>query len=175
MPFKSKAQQRYMFAAESRGDLKKGTAREFAKDTDFKKIPERVKKAARTAEEMSHPAHREIIEEDNFKSKKMKHPELRGRIKEATMSAFWEGFEKEASGTPGMAALELAGLGALAIPSAAGLAGHKMKDHHKDLLEVGGLGVLAAPYAKDLAVAGMGKLRSLRGLKNFGQMAMRIR
>jgi hypothetical protein len=47
MPFKSKAQQRYMFAAEARGDLKKGTAREWAHETkDIKKLPERVKKAS---------------------------------------------------------------------------------------------------------------------------------
>lgn len=34
-----------MFAAEARGELKKGTAREFAEGTNFKKLPERVKKA----------------------------------------------------------------------------------------------------------------------------------
>jgi hypothetical protein len=44
MPFKSKAQARFMFAAEKRGDVKKGTAEEFAKATpDIKKLPEKVK------------------------------------------------------------------------------------------------------------------------------------
>ena len=45
MPFKSKSQQRFMFAAESRGDLPKGTAERWAKDTpDIKKLPEKKKK-----------------------------------------------------------------------------------------------------------------------------------
>ena len=43
MPFKSKAQQRYMFSAEARGELKKGTARKWAKDTkDIKSLPEKA-------------------------------------------------------------------------------------------------------------------------------------
>jgi hypothetical protein len=43
MPFKSKAQQRFMFAAEERGDVPKGTAREWAHKTkSIKKLPERV-------------------------------------------------------------------------------------------------------------------------------------
>lgn len=43
MPFKSKAQQRWMFAAESRGELPKGTAREWAHHTpNIKKLPERI-------------------------------------------------------------------------------------------------------------------------------------
>lgn len=47
MPFKSKAQQRWMFAAESRGEVPKGTAREWAHKTkDIKKLPEHVKKTA---------------------------------------------------------------------------------------------------------------------------------
>lgn len=46
MPFKSKAQQRFMFAAEARGELARGTARRWAKHTDnIKKLPEHVKKA----------------------------------------------------------------------------------------------------------------------------------
>lgn len=45
-PFKSKAQQRFMFAAEARGDVAKGTARRWAHETKgIKKLPERVKKA----------------------------------------------------------------------------------------------------------------------------------
>lgn len=46
MPFKSKAQQRFMFSAESRGELPKGTARRWAHHTkDIKKLPEHVKKS----------------------------------------------------------------------------------------------------------------------------------
>jgi hypothetical protein len=49
MPFKSKAQQRYMFAAESRGEIPEGTAARWAGETkSIKKLPEYVeaKKAA---------------------------------------------------------------------------------------------------------------------------------
>ena len=47
MPFKSKAQQRYMFAAESRGELEPGTARRWAHETkSIKKLPEYVEKNA---------------------------------------------------------------------------------------------------------------------------------
>jgi hypothetical protein len=42
MPFKSKAQQRFMFAAEERGDVPEGTAERWAKHTpDIKKLPEK--------------------------------------------------------------------------------------------------------------------------------------
>lgn len=45
MPFESKAQQRYMFAAEKRGELKRGTAKKWAHETkDMKHLPERKKK-----------------------------------------------------------------------------------------------------------------------------------
>jgi hypothetical protein len=45
MPFKSKAQQRFMFAAEDRGDLPKGTAKGWAEHTpSIKKLPEHAKK-----------------------------------------------------------------------------------------------------------------------------------
>ncbi len=44
-PFASKAQQRFMFAAEARGDVKKGTAERWAKETpSIKSLPERKKK-----------------------------------------------------------------------------------------------------------------------------------
>lgn len=47
MPFKSKAQQRFMFAAEARGDLPSGTAKRWAKHTkDISKLPERKKESA---------------------------------------------------------------------------------------------------------------------------------
>lgn len=45
MPFKSDAQRKFMFAAEKRGDIPKGTAEEFADATPKgKKLPEHVKK-----------------------------------------------------------------------------------------------------------------------------------
>jgi hypothetical protein len=41
MPFKSKAQQRFMFSAESKGELPKGTAERWAEHTpDIKALPE---------------------------------------------------------------------------------------------------------------------------------------
>lgn len=44
MPFKSKAQARFMFAAEKRGDIEPGTAERWAKDTkSIKALPEKVK------------------------------------------------------------------------------------------------------------------------------------
>ena len=44
MPFQSKAQQRYMFAAEGRGELPKGTARRWAHETkNIKRLPNRKK------------------------------------------------------------------------------------------------------------------------------------
>lgn len=54
MPFKSKAQQRFMFAAEDRGELPKGTAKEWADATEKKKggieaLPEKVKSSKKTA------------------------------------------------------------------------------------------------------------------------------
>lgn len=46
MPFKSKSQQRYMFSAEAKGDLPKGTAKRWAHHTkDIKSLPEHVKHA----------------------------------------------------------------------------------------------------------------------------------
>lgn len=44
-PFKSKAQQRFMFAAEARGELKKGTAKKWAEHTpNIKSLPNKVSK-----------------------------------------------------------------------------------------------------------------------------------
>ena len=44
MPYKSKAQQRFMYAAEERGDVEEGTASRWSKETkDIKGLPERVK------------------------------------------------------------------------------------------------------------------------------------
>ena len=40
MPFESKAQQRFMFAAEARGDILKGTAKKWVEHTkDIKNLP----------------------------------------------------------------------------------------------------------------------------------------
>lgn len=45
MPFKSKAQQKWMFAAEARGDVPKGTAKEWAHKTkNIKRLPKKVKR-----------------------------------------------------------------------------------------------------------------------------------
>jgi len=45
MPYKSKAQARFMFAAEARGELEPGTARRWAHHTkNIKRLPEKVKK-----------------------------------------------------------------------------------------------------------------------------------
>lgn len=53
MPFKSKAQQRFMFAAEARGELPKGKALEWAHETkNIKKLPERKKTAEDIAKEL---------------------------------------------------------------------------------------------------------------------------
>ena len=53
MPFKSKAQQRFMFAAEERGDVPKGIAEEWAHKTkNIKKLPEHKKKASEIAPEV---------------------------------------------------------------------------------------------------------------------------
>lgn len=40
MPFKSEAQRRFMYAAEARGDVAKGTAARWAKHTKDKDLPE---------------------------------------------------------------------------------------------------------------------------------------
>src|SRR5579859_5300985 len=43
MPFKSKSQERWMFAAEKRGDVKPGTAKNWAHETpDFSNLPDHV-------------------------------------------------------------------------------------------------------------------------------------
>lgn len=45
MPFRSKRQQRFMFAAEARGELAPGTARRWAHHTrDLKHLPEKVRR-----------------------------------------------------------------------------------------------------------------------------------
>jgi hypothetical protein len=45
MPYKSKAQEKLFFAKEAKGELPKGTAKEWAHETkNIKKLPEHVKK-----------------------------------------------------------------------------------------------------------------------------------
>lgn len=49
MPIKSKAQQRFLFAAEARGDVPKGTAKRWVAETGaakLKRLPEYVDRAA---------------------------------------------------------------------------------------------------------------------------------
>lgn len=59
MPFKSKAQQKFMFAAESRGDVPKGTAEEWAHKTkNIKELPEHVKKHGSSESSHRHKEHR---------------------------------------------------------------------------------------------------------------------
>lgn len=48
MPFKSRSQKRWMFAAEARGEVPEGTARRWQAHTKDKDLPERVKKASLT-------------------------------------------------------------------------------------------------------------------------------
>ncbi len=46
MPFKSKAQQKKMFALEAEGKIKKGTAERWAKETpNIKALPQKVSKS----------------------------------------------------------------------------------------------------------------------------------
>jgi hypothetical protein len=48
MPFKSKAQQRWMFAAEERGEVPAGTAARWAHHTkNIKKLPEKKKETTK--------------------------------------------------------------------------------------------------------------------------------
>ncbi len=50
MPYKSKSQQRFMYAAEERGDVEPGTAARWSKETkDAKDLPERAKSAKKAA------------------------------------------------------------------------------------------------------------------------------
>lgn len=62
--------------------------------------------------------------------------------------AFWNGFVKKAEAF-GHAA-ELAGLGALAVPSIQALRGKPMKERTAHKMELAGLGILAAPTLKKM-------------------------
>ena len=60
-------------------------------------------------------------------------------------------------------ALENLGLGILAAPSVAGLAGHPMGEKTKEIAEVGGLGVLAAHPTYELGHAAVNAIKGLPG------------
>ncbi len=54
MPFKSKAQMRFMFAAEERGELPKGTAKRWLKHTkNIKNLPKKKKNIKKKASSLS--------------------------------------------------------------------------------------------------------------------------
>lgn len=68
MPFKSKAQQRFMFAAEARGEVPKGTAKRWAHETpDIKELPEKKGES-------------ETLQEHVFSTKAKKHRHLKEKI-----------------------------------------------------------------------------------------------
>jgi hypothetical protein len=144
MPFKSQAQRRFMFAAESRGEVPKGTAKRWAHETPKdKKLPERVKEKRATFE-----AAISCMDIGDSMTEKV---------------AFGAGLQlgmKTASAL-GTAA-ELTGLGVLAVPAAMDLA-HKPKNETKgeakmrkirSAAELGGLGILAAHTIKSAAEIG---------------------
>lgn len=49
MPYKSKAQARAMHAKAARGEIKKSVVKEFDQATNFKRLPEKVKKPRKHA------------------------------------------------------------------------------------------------------------------------------
>jgi len=66
MPFRSKSQQRWMFAAEARNELPKGTARRWAKETKkqkggFTALPEKVPQTEKTAADLARIALRAVF------------------------------------------------------------------------------------------------------------------
>lgn len=72
MPFKSKAQQRYMYAAASRGEIPKKTVKEWSDATDFKHLPERkemqsLKKEAEEWGALALAANEELLKEAGWK------------------------------------------------------------------------------------------------------------
>jgi len=65
MPFRSKAQQRFMFAAEARGEVPKGTAKRWAKETpNIKNLPERAHEKKSAYELGFELALRDFMEKD---------------------------------------------------------------------------------------------------------------
>lgn len=67
MPFKSKRQQRWMFAAEARGEVPKGTAKRWARETkNIEDLPEKKKKDKRMKKEGMFFEDREEVQDGNF-------------------------------------------------------------------------------------------------------------
>lgn len=62
--------------------------------------------------------------------------------------------------------LDNIGLGILAVPSVAGLAGHPMSDRNKEIAEVGGLGILAAHPTYEMGHAAVNAIKGLPGQGN---------
>jgi len=55
MPFRSQRQRRFMFAAEARGDIEKGTAKRWAEHTpNIKSLPEKAKKKPKKTTKKKH-------------------------------------------------------------------------------------------------------------------------
>ena len=68
------------------------------------------------------------------------------------METFWKGFEKKASH-----AAELAGLGALAVPTIQKMRGKPISDKASHRWELGGLATLAAPSLYAVGKKALGK------------------
>lgn len=78
MPFVSKSQQRFFYAAEAKGELPKGTAKEWQDATPKgKKLPEHVKKKASLGEEAAEFAIKLANEELRLKIKERKFHSLK--------------------------------------------------------------------------------------------------
>lgn len=89
------------------------------------------------------------------------------KLSTVTLNAFIDEVQKIGSeGALGMAT-ELAGLGALAVPSIQHLRGKPMDEHAAHKYELGGLGILAAPYAYGLARKGLQGFKGLMGLRRL--------
>lgn len=71
------------------------------------------------------------------------------RVKDMKKAAFWMGFGKKASAVNH--AVELAGLGTLAVPSIQKLRGKKIDNATSSKYELAGLGMLAAPSVAAVA------------------------
>lgn len=170
MPFKSKSQRRFMYAAEARGDVPKGTAKKWEEHTPKDKpLPEKV------ASVRSHVATGAIgailgtgagiragqamekWKEDD--RKKLEAAYNAGIAAGQQKTAFERGFEKKANFAH---AAELAGLGILAAPATHELANKEQAEKvwtpkKKAIADVVGLGVLAAPSVAHFAGKLMGK------------------
>lgn len=109
MPFKSKAQQRFMFASEAEGELPKGTAKRWANETEKKKggieaLPEKVgkrpmkKSAAEIAEKVCTPEEKAKCCEGEGDKKEEKKDEKKEEKKEEKSEG--NPFAKKDEGNP---------------------------------------------------------------------------